>query len=268
MAFTVGVHLAIGGLLTQLLTRNPLASPHLFGLHAGASLAVVSGMAFLSAMTLQQSVWFAFGGAALGAALVWSLAGVRQTAAIRMALAGMAVHLLLSSLTEGMMILNQETLGGMMFWLVGSVQNANWTDVQTILPWTAGAVIACAVLLPSIKLLLLDDEVAAGLGQRVAIVRTGVILLVVVLAGSAVALCGPIGFVGLIVPHVARSIAGHRLSVLLPLTGLLGGCLLLYADFASRFIAFPFESPVGILTAVLGGPFFIYLARRGGRQSL
>lgn len=263
-ACLVGMLLALAGLLTQLVTKNPLASPHVFGINAGASFAVVLGLVVSANMTLMGSIWLAFAGAAAGALLVWSLTGSGHKQYVRVALAGITVHFLLSSLTEGLIILNQYSTESMMFWLVGSVNHAGWPEVRVVLPFFAGGLLLFALMLPSFRLLLIDDEIAAGLGQRVTVVRAIGMAIVIVMAGSSVAICGPIGFVCLIVPHIARALVGSRLTVLAPLTALLGGALLVYSDLLSRMIAFPFESPVGIVTAAIGGPFFIYLARRKG----
>ncbi|MGG1518627.1 iron ABC transporter permease [Paenibacillus oryzisoli] len=264
MACLVGMQLALAGLLTQLTTKNPLASPHVFGINAGAALAVVAGL-----VLLPQShggnlglIGLAFAGATLGALLVWSLAGGGSKQYVFIALAGITIHFLMSSLTEGMIILNQAATDSIMFWLVGSLTHAAWTEVRVILPFFVGGMALFGFMLPSLKLLLLDDEMASGLGQRILIVRGISMVLVIVLAGSAVALCGPIGFVCLLVPHIARALVGGSLAVLAPVTALLGGVLLLFADFVSRFLAFPYESPVGIVTALIGAPFFIYLALR------
>ncbi|MFC5469287.1 FecCD family ABC transporter permease [Cohnella suwonensis] len=267
-ACMVGMQLALAGLLAQLATKNPLASPHVFGINAGAALAVVFGLVTVARFSPLDSVLFAFAGAAGGALLVWSLAGTGANAYVRLALAGITIHFLLSSLTEGLIILNQESTDSMMFWLVGSLSHAAWPDVRTLLPFFAAGMVLFAFMHPSFRLLLVDDEMAAGLGGKIAAIRSVALLLVIVLAGSAVALCGPIGFVCLIVPHIARALAGHHnLAVLAPLTALLGGTLLLFADFAGRFVAFPYESPVGIVTAAIGAPFFIYLARKQGGGS-
>ncbi|TMV48050.1 iron ABC transporter permease [Paenibacillus mesophilus] len=264
-ACIVGIHLALAGLLTQLVTKNPLASPHIFGINAGASLAVVFGLIAVAEHTITDSILFAFVGAAAGAVLIWSLAGGGgQKQPVRLALAGITIHFLLSSLTEGLIIFNQQSTDSMIFWLVGSVSHAGWLEVRTLLPFFAAGLLVIGFMIPSFRLLLIDDELAAGLGQRVAVVRTVGIVLVIVLAGSAVAICGPIGFICLIVPHIARALVGSNLPVLVPLTGLLGGAMLVYADWISRYIAFPFESPVGIVTSAIGAPFFIYLARRQG----
>lgn len=264
MAFVIGYHMALAGLLTQLVTKNPIASPHVFGINAGASLAVVLGLILFPSLTLTFSIYLAFIGAVIGAFLVLSLVGVQQKQPVRIALAGIAVHFLLSSLTEGLMIMNQHSTDSMIFWLVGAVDQAGWSDLQTIFPWSIIGSVALLLMLPSFKLLLIDDEVAIGLGQRVLLVKWMALFIVTLLAGSAVAICGPIAFVGLLVPHIARLLVGNKLEVLFPLTGLLGGLLLIYTDFFSRFIAYPYESPVGILTAIIGGPFFIYLARKKG----
>lgn len=261
-ALFIGVQLALAGLLTQLITRNPLASPHLLGIHAGASLAVVIALITLSSFSLAHSVLFGFIGAACGTFLVWLLAGTQQKQHVQLTLAGIAVSVLLSSLTEGLTILNQHSTDSMLFWLVGSVDHASWAEVRVIMPFSLAGFAVFMLMIPSIKLLAMDDAVAIGLGGRVAAIKAVCMLLVIVLAGSAVAICGPIGFVGLIIPHIARALVGGKLVLLIPLTALLGGSLLLYADFISRFIAFPYESPVGIVTAAIGGPFFIYLARR------
>jgi ABC-type Fe3+-siderophore transport system permease subunit len=264
----VGIQLALAGLLTQLTTKNPLASPHVFGINAGAALAVVFGLVAITNFTIMDSMYFAFMGAALGALLVWSLTSGGPKPYVRLALAGITIHFLLSSLTEGLIILNQHSTDSMIFWLVGSVSQATWLEIRSILPFFIGGLLVFGFMLPSFRLLMLDDEIAAGLGQRVSIVRIISLLLVIVLAGSAVAICGPIGFICLIVPHIARALVGTNLTVLAPLTGLLGGTLLVFADFISRFIAFPYDSPVGIVTAAIGAPFFIYLARRKGSGQL
>ena len=264
MACIVGMKLALAGLLTQLTTKNPLASPHIFGINAGAALAVVVGLVALPHFGNIGLIGFAFVGAALSALLIWSLAGTGRQQYVRLALAGITIHFLMSSLTEGFIIMNQHATDSMIFWLVGSLNQAAWTEVRIILPFFVGGMVLFSFMLPSFKLLLMDDDIAAGLGQRVNLVRGISILLVILLAGSAVALCGPIGFVCLLVPHMARAMVGTNLTILGPLTALLGGNLLLYADFLSRFIAFPFESPVGIVTSAIGAPYFIYLARKQG----
>ncbi|MDI4649700.1 iron ABC transporter permease [Cohnella sp. F6_2S_P_1] len=265
----VGAQLALAGLLTQLATKNPLASPHVFGINAGASLAVVSGLLFLPAAGLLSSVGLAFTGAVLGALVIWFLAGSGPKLYVTLALAGISVHFLFASLTEGAMILASYSTESMISWLVGSVNHASWQDVRLLAPLLGGGLALLLCLLPALRLLELDDEVAVGLGSRLYAIRALSMLLVVLFAGSAVAICGPIGFVCLIVPHIARALLGRgsSLNVVVPFTALLGSVLLLAADVLSRWIAFPFESPVGIVTALVGAPAFLYLARRQGGKT-
>ncbi|WP_438444755.1 FecCD family ABC transporter permease [Gorillibacterium sp. sgz5001074] len=263
-ACLAGAQLALAGLLTQLLTRNPLASPHVFGINAGASLAVVACLALMPHMAPMGLVGAAFLGAAASSLLIWSMAGNGTGHAVRLALSGITVHFLFAALTEGLILLEQHSTDSILFWLAGSVSQAGWTEVRVLLPFSMLSGAALALLLPSFRLLLLEEEVAAGLGQRLLIVRGAGVVLVLLLSGSAVALCGPIGFVCLMVPHMARRLVGGRLGILAPFTALLGGALLVAADVASRWLSFPYESPVGIVTSALGAPFFIYLARRKG----
>jgi len=210
MAGITGAQLALAGLLTQLATKNPLASPHIFGIKEGAALAGVFGLIAVPNFTHLEGIAFAFFGAAFGALLVWSLSGggTGSKTYVRLALAGITIHFLLSSLTEGLIIFNQQATDSMIFWLVGSLSQVTWPDVQLILPFFIVRMLLLGLMIPSLRLLLVDDEVAAGLGQRIAIVRGISMMLVILLAGSAVALCGPIGFVCLIVPHIARALAG------------------------------------------------------------
>lgn len=268
LAGIVGSLLALAGLLTQLATRNPLASPHVFGIHAGASLAVVAGLLLLPTVGLLTSAALAFTGAALGSALIWLLTGGGPRQPVLLALAGITIHLLFASITEGAMILQQYSTESMIFWLAGSVNHATWQHVLLLSPVLGLCALLLVLLLPALRMLELEDEVAAGLGAKPGSIRIIAMALVVLLAGSAVAFCGPIGFVCLIVPHIARGLLGPGcpLAALLALTALLGSILLVLADVLSRLIAFPFESPVGIVMALLGAPAFIYLARRQGAR--
>ena len=263
--------MALAGLLTQLVTKNPLASPHVLGINAGASLAVVAGLLLLTTSSLLSMIGLAFAGAIVGALVIWFLAGNSRKSYVTLALAGISVHFLFASLTEGAMILDQYSTESMISWLVGSVNHANWQHIRLLVPLVGAGMLLLAFLTPSLRLLELDDDMAIGLGTKLNALRAASILLVVLFAGSAVAICGPIGFVCLIVPHMARAILGrrnNRLHVLVPFTALLGSILLLSADVLSRWIAFPFESPVGIVTALVGAPAFLYLARRqGARQA-
>lgn len=261
LAALVGASLAVAGALMQALTRNPLASPQIFGINAGASLVVVFSVVFFPSLGSAALVYSAFLGAALGGLIVYSMASGGGMTPVKLALAGMAVHFLLSSLTEGLIIFNEQTTESILYWLVGAVDGAAWLDVMNLLPWSLAGIAAALALSSSITILGLGDDVARGLGQRTGWVRLAAGTIVILLAGASVAVAGPISFIGLIIPHIARRLVGEDYRSVLPFSAVLGALLLVYADIASRYIAYPFESPVGIVTALIGAPFFLYLAR-------
>lgn len=181
---------------------------------------------------------------------------------VKLALAGMAVHFLLSSLTQGIIIFSEQAKD-VLYWLVGSINGKSWTHVMIILPWSISGLFIALLLSRSISILVLGESTAQGLGQQVNRIRILAGILVIILAGSSVAVAGPIGFVGLIVPHIVRRVLGGDYQRIIPFSALFGAILLVYADILARFIAYPFESPVGIVTAIIGAPFFLYLARKG-----
>lgn len=258
----VGANLAVAGALMQAITRNPLASPQVFGINAGASLVVVASVVFFPNAGSSYLVYFAFAGAAFGGAIIYFCASAGGLTPVKLALAGMSIHFLLSSLTQGL-ILFDESATDMMHWLAGSLSSSNWLAVQQLLPWSIIGLAAAIVLSGSISILGLGEETAKGLGQRVAFVRVAASLIVIILAGSAVSITGPIGFIGLMVPHIVRKIGGQDYRVILPVSALFGAVVLTYADALARLITYPFETPVGIVTAFIGAPFFLYLARKG-----
>ncbi|MHA7879942.1 MAG: FecCD family ABC transporter permease [Saccharospirillum sp.] len=264
MALVVGSSLAVSGALMQAMTRNALASPSLMGLNAGALLMIVIGLSFLSLTSLMQYVWLGLLGAALAAALVYLLAaqGREGFAGIRIVLAGAATTALFVSFTQGVLITHRESLQGVLFWLGGSVSNRSLDLLLPVLPLVAFAWLITASLVRPLNLLMLDDETARGLGQNLNHTRLWLGLDIVILAGTAVALAGLIGFIGLITPHLARGLFGRDHRWLLPAAAMIGASLLLLADTLSRFIMPPQEVPVGVLTALLGVPFFIAVARR------
>ena len=176
----------------------------------------------------------------------------------------MAVHLFLSSLTQGVIVLNEDATD-VLYWLVGSINGKNWSHVLVLLPWSVFGLLAAFIMGRSISILVLGENMATGLGEKVQWIRLVAGVIVIILAGSSVAVAGPIGFIGLMVPHIARKLVGGDYQRILPFSALLGGTLLVYADILSRFIAYPFESPVGIVTALIGAPFFYILLERGGR---
>ncbi|WP_420390051.1 FecCD family ABC transporter permease [Marinobacter sp.] len=259
----VGSGLAIAGALMQTLTRNPLASPGILGINAGAMFFVVVGATLLSLTSPSQLVWAAFTGAATAAVLVYFLgqeAG-RGVSPVRTVLAGVAVTALFVSFAQGLLILNQDRFESILFWLAGSVSGRELDAIVPLLPLFGGALILALLLSRQLNLLGLDDEVIRGLGLRVGQVRLLIGLVVIVLAGTSVAMAGLIGFVGLIVPHMARGLFGTDHRWLLPVSAIIGATLLLTADTIARLVIPPQEIPVGVMTALLGTPLFLHLAR-------
>jgi iron complex transport system permease protein len=260
----VGAALGLAGAVMQGVTRNPLADPALLGVEAGASLTVVAGIAAFDVRTLSGYVWFALVGAALASAVVYGLSSLGRRAAtpLKLALAGTAVAALLSSLTWTILLLDVTALQQFRFWMVGAIASRDASIAWDVAPFLAvGAVLAIGVG-SGLNTLALGDDVARGLGQRVVVVRAVAALGVVLLCGAATAAAGPIAFVGLAVPHVARAICGPDYRWILVWSMVLAPTLLLGADVVGRLVARPGEIEVGIVTAMIGAPFFIALVRR------
>ncbi|ANB58938.1 fecCD transport family protein [Anoxybacillus sp. B7M1] len=262
---SVGASLAMAGALMQALTKNPLASPSIFGINAGAGFFIVLVITFFHVSSFQAFTWFAFLGAAIAAVSVFviSASGKEGMTPIKLTLAGTAVAALFSSLTQGMLSANEKALEEVLFWLAGSVSGRKLDMLAAVFPYLSMAWIGAFLLAPKVNVLMLGDDVAAGLGQRINMVKLAAAILVVLLAGGSVAVAGPIGFIGMMVPHIARGVVGTDHRWLLPYCALMGGILLVLADISARYVLMPQEVPVGIMTALIGVPFFIYIARRG-----
>lgn len=261
LAIVVGASLAAAGAITQGLTRNPLAAPDILGVNVGASLAVVLAT-FIGGDGSNQ--WaFAFIGAAIAAVVVYGLGTLGRSGLtpIKLVIAGAALSYFLGSLTTGILLLNQRTLDDIRFWLAGSLAGQDWNGLTAVLPYIIVGLVSSLGLGRQLTLLTFGEEVARGLGLKTAWVKLGAATVLVLLAGSAVALAGPIGFVGLIVPHVVRFGVGVDYRWILPYAMVMGGIFLSVADMAARLLISPQELPVGIMTALVGAPFFIYLAR-------
>ncbi|WP_016916363.1 FecCD family ABC transporter permease [Vreelandella stevensii] len=264
VATLVGASLAMAGALMQTITRNPLASPGILGINAGAMCFVVIAVSLLPLPTPGHYVWAALLGALVAALLVILLSrGPRgELPPLRVVLAGVAVTAMFVSFSQGLLVVDQQSFENVLYWLAGSVSGRDLGLVAPLLPLFGGALCLCALLVRHADALLLGDDMASGLGLAPTTTKLLLGIAVILLAGSSVALAGMIGFIGLIVPHLARALFGTGHRWLLPACGLLGACLLLLADVASRFLIAPQELPVGVMTALLGTPFFIYLARR------
>lgn len=264
IALSVGASLAVAGGIMQGLTRNPLASPTILGINAGAALAVVMALFVLEASGLSTYVWLAFAGAAAAALVVYGLGSIGPggMTPVSLAIAGAAIAALLSSLTTAFLILDQRTLDEVRFWLAGSVAGRDIAIFAQVAPYMGVGLIVGLLLARQITTLSLGEDIARGLGQRTALVKLAAGCCVVLLAGSSVAVAGPIGFVGLVIPHLARLLVGGDYRWVLPYAAVFGAALLLTADVAARMVIRPQELPVGVMTAVVGGPFFVYLVRQ------
>ena len=265
IAAAVGASLAIAGAIMQGLTNNPLASPSIFGVNAGASFFVVLGISFYGATSLQLFTWLAFIGAAISAFIVYILGSMGRDGLtpIKLTLAGAAIAALFSSLTQGMLTLNERALDQVLFWLAGSVQGRDITILIAVLPYLIVGWISSIVIGKQMNVLVMGEDLAKGLGQRTLVVKIFGAIIIILLAGGSVAIAGPIGFLGIVIPHIARWLVGMDYRWVIPYSGLLGAILLLLADIGARYIMMPAEVPVGVMTAFIGVPFFIYIARRG-----
>ncbi|MBB4900890.1 FecCD family ABC transporter permease [Streptomyces griseomycini] len=262
LGLLVGAALGLSGAVLQALTRNPLADPGLLGINAGASAAVVTAITFFGVTSLSGYVWFAFFGAAFVGALVWFLGGSRGATPVRLVLAGTALSAALYGYIQSVMILDDAALGRMRFWTVGSLSSGNDSTIRQVLPFLlAGCVLALALARP-LNAMAMGDDTAKALGADLNRTRALSMLAATVLCGAATAACGPIVFVGLMVPHVVRSFTGPDLRWILPYAAILSPVLLIGADVLGRIVTRPAELQVGIVTAVLGGPVFIFLVRR------
>jgi iron complex transport system permease protein len=260
----VGAALGVAGALMQAITRNPLADPGLLGVNAGASLAVVFGIAVFGLGSLTAYVWFAFLGAMLTAVTVYALGSIGRGGAtpVRLALAGAALSALLGSFTSAIVLLDRQTLDQYRFWAVGSLSGRDEAIMVQVAPFiVVGLLVALACARP-LNTLGLGEETARALGTNIGWTRAATALAVTLLCGAATAACGPIGFIGLVVPLAARVITGPDQRWLLPYSAVLGPVVLLSCDIVGRVIARPGEVQVGIMTAAIGGPAFVVLVRR------
>jgi ABC-type Fe3+-siderophore transport system permease subunit len=268
LALCVGAALAVAGALMQAVAANPLAAPEIMGVNAGAVLVVVLAVTVFPSLSGAPTILLSFGGAAAAGVSVMLLAGSGRgrVSPVRLALAGVTTSTLLVSLTQVLVIFHENDTQSVLFWLVGGVNFAQWQDFLTVLPWSVAGLAGAMALARSLNILSLGDDMARGLGQNVERTRTLGAVVVVVLCGASVAVAGPIAFVGLIAPHIVRGLVGSNHLVVLPLSALAGAVITVYADIGSRFVNPPFEVPTGVVTALVGAPIFIYLARRQKAQ--
>ncbi|OPH54855.1 iron ABC transporter [Paenibacillus ferrarius] len=267
IAAAVGSSLAVAGCLMQALSRNALAGPELFGINYGAALTAVLASFWLGTTSLQLYAWSSLIGAAAAGIFVFLLSstGGQPISSVKFVLAGSTLNLLFASMTQGILIVNEQSLDTMRFWLAGSLTGRDLNLFLQVLPYLLIGLIGSLALSSYLNIFSLGEDVAQGLGQRIRMIKILCVIVTVLLAGSAVALAGPIGFVGMAVPHIARLLIGSNYRWIVPYSALLGALLLLAADIGARFILVRQEIPVGVVTAFFGAPFLIYLAQRKER---
>jgi len=258
-----GACLAVAGAITQGVTRNPLGAPGILGVNTGASFAIVTAIFVGGFVSPEGYVWFSFIGAAGAAVLVYAVASVGPGGAtpVKLALAGVVITALLGAWTTSLLLLDQETLDQARFWLAGSIAGRGTDEIALLWPIIVTALISAMALGRQVNLLSMGEDVAAGLGQRVNSVRAISAAVVVALAGGAVAIAGPVAFIGLAIPHMVRSLVGPDYRWIILYSLVLGPCLLLGADVVGRVVVRPSELQVGIVTAAIGAPFLVYLVR-------
>lgn len=270
LAVCVGAALGISGAVMQGVTRNPLADPGILGVNTGASLAVVIGIAFFGLSTADGYIWFAIVGATLTAVFVYAVGSLGRQGAtpLKLALAGAATAAALSSFISAVVLPRGDIADLARDWQIGGVGGVTFDSVTLILPFLIVGLLISVYSAPGLNALALGDELAAGLGQHVGTTRMVSAAGAVLLCGAATAVAGPIGFVGLVIPHACRLLIGIDHRWLIPFSAVTGAALLTASDILGRIIARPAELDVGILTALIGAPFFIAIVRRQKVRSL
>jgi iron complex transport system permease protein len=264
LAVLAGAALGVAGAVMQGVTRNPLADPGILGVNMGASLAVVTGIAYFGLATATSFIWTAIIGAGLTMLFVYAIGSLGRggPTPLKLALAGAATSAALASFIRAVVLPRGDIADGVQSWQIGGVGGGTFDSVSQVLPFLLAGLAVCLLSARTLNLLALGDDLAAGLGERVALVRGTAFLGAVVLCGATTAVTGPIGFVGLLVPHVCRLLVGVDHRWLIPFSALGGAALLTAADVVGRVVARPGEIDVGIVTALIGAPFFIYIVRR------
>jgi len=263
IATFVGAALAVAGAIMQGITHNPLASPSILGVNAGAAFAVVVATFIFGSSSLSVYAWFAFLGAGITAVMVYLLGSLGRggLTSLNLTIAGAALTAFISSITRGILIISQRTLEEIRFWIAGSIAGRELDLFMQVLPYLGVGLLLAFALGRQITTLSLGEDVAKGLGQQTAWVKIAAAVSVVLLAGGSVAIAGPIGFIGLIIPHMSRFLVGVDYRWILPYAPMLGAILLLVADTCARIVIQPQELPVGLVMPLIGAPFFIYLIR-------
>ncbi|QGU08304.1 Ferric enterobactin transport system permease protein FepD [Corynebacterium occultum] len=266
----VGAALGVAGSLIQSLTRNPLADPGILGINAGASLAVVLAVAVFGLSSVWFYLWFAFGGAAIAAVGVYVLGGTGRAAASpeRLALAGVAISMAMGALVQTVILSNQDAFNEFRFWAAGSAEARGYDIITAVAPFIVAGLALAVLVTPALNAMALGLDTARSLGVRVNLTRAVVVVAVTLLAGAATAGIGPVMFIGLAVPYLARAICGPDQRLALPWCIMAAPAVMLLADVLARVVLAPSEVAVGIMSAILGGPFFIVIVRRRRLEAL
>ncbi|MCP3029372.1 iron ABC transporter permease [Halobacillus sp. A5] len=267
-AALVGGFLAVSGAVMQGLTRNPLASPSVMGVTHGAAFALIVALVFFPSLSNAGMMFASFIGAGLAVILVIAVGSFSKggLTPVKLALAGVAIGGMLSSLSTAIS-LHFQVAKQMSFWYAGGLANTNWASVKVLLiAGIVGLLIALAIS-KSMTVLSLGEDISKGLGQNTILIKTLGVIVVFILAGAAVSVAGTVGFIGLVIPHITRFLVGSDYRLIIPLSAMFGGLLLVVADTGARLVNAPYETPVGVITALIGVPFFLYLAR-GERGSM
>lgn len=266
-AAMVGASFAVAGAIMQGMTRNPLADSGLMGINSGAGFALAVCFAFFPQLPFMYLILYSFIGAGMGAGIVYGIGSLARggLTPARLVLAGAAFSALLSALSEGIALyfnIGQD----LAFWYAGGVAGTKWFQLKIMLPWIGAAMIGAIVLSRSISMLSLGEDVARGLGQRTGLVKLAGALIVLILAGASVSVVGAVGFIGLIIPHLTRYLVGVDYKWIIPCSAVLGSLLAIFADLTARMIIPKHETPFGAIIALIGVPFFLYLARKERRE--
>ena len=259
-----GAALGISGALMQGHTRNPLADPGILGVNAGAAFAVCVGIAGFGITALSQQVWLALAGAGLASGVVFVVGAARgrEPAPVTLALVGTVVTAILTALTSAVLLLDSASIASFRFWTVGSLAGRGVAEVSAVIPFLLLGAFLAVISPRALNAIALGEELAASLGHRLVLARLAGLAGVALLTAAAVAVAGPLMFVGLIAPFVARGLVGPDYRLVLPLAGLVGVVTVLVADMIGRLVIHPEEVQLGIVSALLGGPLFIWFVRR------
>lgn len=265
-AILVGAALAVAGAIMQGITRNPLADPGLLGLTSGANAALAFTLAFIPSVGYFGIMIACFIGAAVGTLLVFGISAIRRGgfSPLRMVLAGAAVSAFLHAIAEGIGIYFKISKDVSM-WTAGGMIGTTWGQVQAVSPFIMTGVLLAILLSRQLTILSLSEEVAVGLGQNITSVKIILLGIIILLAGTSVALVGNLAFIGLMVPHIVRGIVGTDYRFILPMSVVAGAIFMLLADTLGRTVQAPYETPLAALVAVMGLPFFLFIVRKGGR---